>query len=121
MPPPLWVKEWLSPPPHRMKKERCPPPPPLPHAIAMKARGCLRHYLDNGSSSSFQSTRTVVEYAHRERRRRDRCNATCQSEFVDSNIPPPHIAGDPELAYAWTRSNHRLRRGSDEMAKYGEH
>nr|XP_040251995.1 serine/arginine repetitive matrix protein 1-like [Aegilops tauschii subsp. strangulata] len=49
--------------------------------------------------------------------------------FVDSDVPPPHIAVDPDLAYAWAldrsvttseTAKRRLRRLNWEMARYGE-
>ena len=41
------------------------------------------------------------EYTDREQRWRDRRNASHLSMFADSDVPPPHIAMDPDLAYAW--------------------
>lgn len=43
----------------------------------------------------------MQEYADQEQCRRDSRNAACRSKFADSDVPPPHIAADPNLAYAW--------------------
>jgi hypothetical protein len=102
----------------------------VPNAIA-KAFGRLRFYLDGGgggSSSSSRSALTSQEYANRERRRRDRHKAAHRSEFADSDVPPPHIAADLELAYTWAldfsvttteMSKRRLRHVDGEMAEHG--
>ena len=72
---------------------------------------------------------TAQEYTDRERCRRDRCNAARRSQFADSDVPPPHIAADPDLAYAWAldrsvmtseTAKRRLRHLDWEMDRYGE-
>ncbi|KAE8815964.1 hypothetical protein D1007_06501 [Hordeum vulgare] len=60
--------------------------------------------------------------------RRDTRNAARESKFVDSDVPPPHIAVDPNLAYAWAldrfvttseTASTVSAASTREMAKYG--
>ena len=72
---------------------------------------------------------TMQEHTDMEQYRRDRCNAWCQSKFADSDVRPPYIAADLNLAYAWAldrsvttseAAKHRPRHVKVEMARYGE-
>ncbi|KAE8768115.1 hypothetical protein D1007_60449 [Hordeum vulgare] len=77
----------------------------LPNVIVVKARGRILHYLNSGrgddNCSSFRSAMTAQEYADREHCRWDRHKVTHWSMFTDSDVPPPHIATESDLAYAW--------------------